>query len=67
MKTADVLIKDYLADLKSALRGADKATVQDALADAEVADGEVQDSEAAVSEDAQVAAEFAPADNESAE
>ena len=35
MKTADVLIKDYLAELKSALRGADKATVQDALADAE--------------------------------
>lgn len=35
MKTADVLIKDYLAELKHALKGADKATVQDALADAE--------------------------------
>lgn len=35
MKTADELIKTYLADLKAALRGADKATVQDALADAE--------------------------------
>ena len=35
MKTADELIKTYLTDLKAALRGADKATVQDALADAE--------------------------------
>ena len=35
MKTADELIRTYLADLKAALRGADKATVQDALADAE--------------------------------
>ena len=35
MKTADELIKNYLADLKIALRGADKATIQDALADAE--------------------------------
>lgn len=35
MRTADELIKTYLADLKAALRGADKATVQDALADAE--------------------------------
>ena len=35
MKTADELIKTYLADLKAALRGADKATIQDALADAE--------------------------------
>lgn len=35
MKTADELIKTYLADLKVALRGADKATIQDALADAE--------------------------------
>lgn len=35
MRTADELIKTYLADLKVALRGADKATVQDALADAE--------------------------------
>jgi hypothetical protein len=35
VKTADELIKNYLADLKIALRGADKATIQDALADAE--------------------------------
>ena len=35
MKTADELIKSYLDDLKTALRGADKATVQDAMADAE--------------------------------
>jgi hypothetical protein len=35
VKTADELIRTYLADLKAALRGADKATVQDALADAE--------------------------------
>ena len=35
MKTADALIKTYLADLKTALRGSDKATIQDALADAE--------------------------------
>lgn len=35
MNTADELIKIYLTDLKAALRGADKATIQDALADAE--------------------------------
>lgn len=35
MKTADELIKTYLSDLKNALKGADRATVQDALADAE--------------------------------
>lgn len=35
MRTADELIRIYLQDLKAALRGADKATVQDALADAE--------------------------------
>jgi hypothetical protein len=35
VRTADELIKTYLADLKAALRGADKATIQDALADAE--------------------------------
>ncbi len=35
MKTTDELIQTYLADLKAALAGADKATVQDALADAE--------------------------------
>ena len=35
MKTTDELINTYLADLKTALTGADKATVQDALADAE--------------------------------
>ena len=35
MKTTDELIQTYLDDLKAALAGADKATVQDALADAE--------------------------------
>lgn len=35
MKTTDVLIQSYLNDLKAALKGADKATVQDAMADAE--------------------------------
>jgi uncharacterized membrane protein len=35
VKTTDELINSYLADLKAALTGADKATVQDALADAE--------------------------------
>jgi len=35
VKTTDELIRTYLSDLKAALRGADKATVQDALADAE--------------------------------
>ncbi len=35
MRTADELIRIYLQDLKAALRGADKATIQDALADAE--------------------------------
>ena len=35
MKTTDELIQTYLDDLKAALQGADKATVQDALADAE--------------------------------
>jgi len=35
VKTTDELIQTYLDDLKSALKGADKATVQDALADAE--------------------------------
>jgi uncharacterized membrane protein len=35
VKTADELIKTYLSDLKNALKGADRATVQDALADAE--------------------------------
>jgi hypothetical protein len=35
VKTADELIRIYLQDLKAALRGADKATIQDALADAE--------------------------------
>ncbi|NQS90770.1 MAG: sensor domain-containing protein, partial [Chloroflexi bacterium] len=35
MKTANELINKYLADLKVALKGADRATVQDALADAE--------------------------------
>jgi hypothetical protein len=35
VKTADELIRNYITDLKAALRGADKATVQDALADAE--------------------------------
>jgi uncharacterized membrane protein len=35
VKTTDELIQTYLTDLKSALKGADKATIQDALADAE--------------------------------
>jgi hypothetical protein len=35
VKTADELIQIYLKDLKFALKGADKATIQDALADAE--------------------------------
>jgi uncharacterized membrane protein len=35
VKTTDELIQTYLDDLKAALQGADKATVQDALADAE--------------------------------
>ena len=35
MRTADELIRIYLQDLKAALRGADRATIQDALADAE--------------------------------
>jgi hypothetical protein len=35
VKTTDELIQTYLDDLKTALQGADKATVQDALADAE--------------------------------
>ena len=35
MKTTDELIQNYLSELKAALRGADKATIQDALADAE--------------------------------
>lgn len=35
MKTADELIQIYLRNLKFALKGADKATIQDALADAE--------------------------------
>jgi len=35
VKTTDELIQTYLDDLKAALKGADKATVQDALADAE--------------------------------
>jgi len=35
VKTTDELIQTYLNDLKAALAGADKATVQDALADAE--------------------------------
>jgi len=35
VKTADELIQSYLSDLKSALKSADRATVQDALADAE--------------------------------
>lgn len=35
MKTTDELVQTYLDDLKTALKGADKATVQDALADAE--------------------------------
>jgi len=35
VKTADELIQIYLNDLKGALKGSDKATIQDALADAE--------------------------------
>jgi len=35
VRTADELIRIYLQDLKAALKGADKATIQDALADAE--------------------------------
>ncbi len=35
MTTVDEKIKSYLSELKSALKGADKATIQDALADAE--------------------------------
>ncbi len=35
MRTADELIQNYLSELKSALKGSDKATIQDALADAE--------------------------------
>ena len=35
MRTADELIRIYIQDLKAALKGADKATIQDALADAE--------------------------------
>jgi len=35
VKTTDELIQTYLNDLKGALKGSDKATVQDALADAE--------------------------------
>jgi hypothetical protein len=35
VKTTDELIQTYLIDLKAALKGADKATIQDALADAE--------------------------------
>jgi len=35
VRTADELIQTYLSDLKGALRGADRATIQDALADAE--------------------------------
>lgn len=35
MRTANELILTYLQDLKAALKGADKATIQDALADAE--------------------------------
>jgi hypothetical protein len=35
VKTADELIRMYLQDLKAALKGSDKATIQDALADAE--------------------------------
>jgi uncharacterized membrane protein len=35
VKTADELIRIYLQDLKAELKGSDKATVQDALADAE--------------------------------
>lgn len=35
MKKTDELIQTYLDDLKGALKGSDKATIQDALADAE--------------------------------
>jgi hypothetical protein len=35
VNTADELIHNYLNELKAALRGADRATIQDALADAE--------------------------------
>ena len=35
MKTANELIQTYLDDLKGALKGTDRATIQDALADAE--------------------------------
>ena len=35
MRTADELIRIYIQDLKAALKGADRATIQDALADAE--------------------------------
>jgi len=35
VRTADELIRIYIQDLKAALKGADKATIQDALADAE--------------------------------
>jgi hypothetical protein len=35
VKTTDELVQTYLDNLKTALKGADKATVQDALADAE--------------------------------
>ncbi len=35
MKTSNELIQTYLAELKGAFKGSDKATVQDALADAE--------------------------------
>ena len=35
MKTTDELISNYLDDLKAELKGSDKATIQDALADAE--------------------------------
>ena len=35
MRSANELIQSYLSDLKGALRGADRATIQDALADAE--------------------------------
>jgi uncharacterized membrane protein len=35
VRTADELIRIYLQDLKASLKGADKATIQDALADAE--------------------------------
>jgi len=35
VKTSNELIQNYLAELKGSLRGSDKATVQDALADAE--------------------------------